>query len=364
MHEGRLRVRVINAKNSKPISNAKVIIKNHEAEGKIKSFAPMSREYSAVTNNLGYTKIFELEIAAHEFQKNIDENRPFIVSDVWVKAYGFKDCIVSGVEIFPGIISIETCKLNPLNSKEGNIDVINILPNTVFERYPPKIPELAEKINDEEFKKIYISSMTVMPSSLVVHDGMPEDNTASDYTIELKEYIKNVASSTMNPTWSENSLRAGVLSIMSFTLNRIYTQHYRKKGRNYDITSSTAYDQLFSYSRNVYLNISEIVNELYPRYIVKSGHIAPLFIECCDGIRNKYPGWFSYWVSNVLAQQGMSTKNILKALIGEDIEIINFSKIYSEIETKAESRYRSFVPPMPPNIGKGIRPKVSYPDDV
>lgn len=360
MHEGRLRVRVINAKNSKPISNAKVIIKNYEVEGKIKSYSPKSREYSAVTNNLGYTKIFELEIAVQEFQKSIGENRPFTVSDVWVKAYGFKDCLVRGVEIFPGIISIETCKLNPLSTKESNIDVINVLPNAVFERYPPKIPELAEKINDDEFKKIYISSMAVIPSSLVVHDGLPENNAASDYTIELKEYIKNVACSTMNPTWSENSLRAGVLSIMSFTLNRIFTQHYRKKGRDYDITSSTAYDQLFSYGRNIYINISEIVNELYPRYIVKSGHIAPLLIECCDGIKNKYPGWFSYWGSNVLGQQGMSAKDILKAMLGEDIEIINFS----EIKAKAESRYRSFVPPMPPNISKGIRPKVSYPDDV
>lgn len=356
MHEGRLRVHVINAKNSKPISNAKVIIKNHEAEGKIKSYSPKSREYSAVTNNLGYTKIFELEITADEFQKSIGKSRPFIVSDVWVKAYGFKDCVVRGVEVFPGIISIENCKLNPLNTKESNIDVINVLPNAVFERYPPKIPELAEKINDDEFKKIYDSRIAVMPSSLVVHDGLPEDNTALDYTIELKEYIKNVACSTMNPTWSENSLRAGVLIIISFTLNRIYTQHYRKKGRNYDITSSTAYDQLFSQGRNIYLNISEIVNELYPRYIVKSAHIAPLLIECCDGIRSKYPGWFSYWGSNVLGQQGMSAKNILKSLLGEDIEIINFREI--------ESRYRSFIPPMPPNISKGIRPRVSYPDDV
>lgn len=360
MHEGRLSVRVINAKNSKPICNAKVIIKNHEAEGKIKFYNPKSREYSAVTNNLGYTKIFELEIAADEFQKSVGKSRPFIVSDVWVKAYGFKDCVVRGVEVFPGVMSIETCKLNPLSTKESNIDVINVLPSAVFERYPPKIPELAEKINDEEFKKIYISSMAVIPSSLVVHNGLPEDNTALDYTIELKEYIKNVACSTMDPTWSENSLRAGVLSIMSFTLNRIYTQHYRKKGRNYDITSSTAYDQLFSYGRNVYINISEIVNELYPRYIVKSGNIAPLLIECCDGIRNRYPGWFSYSESNVLGQQEMCAKNILKALLGEDIEIINFS----EIKAKVESRYRSFVPPMPPNTSKGTRPKVSYPDDV
>jgi hypothetical protein len=168
----------------------------------------------------------------------------------------------------------------------------------------------------------------------------------------------------MYPTWNENSLRAGVLSIISFTLNRIFTQHYRKKGMDYDITSSTAYDQLFSYGRSVHLNISKIVDELYPMYVVKSGQKAPLLIQSCDGIRNEYPGWFSYWKSSLLGQQGKSVKAIIKSLIGEDIEISSLNKINKEIGTKALNSYGSFVPPTPPHGGKGVRLKVSYPEDI
>lgn len=361
MHKGRLRVCVIDDCNSKPIGNAKVIIKNHGAEENTKLYSSKSREYSAITNNLGYTRTLELETLTQENQKSISENKPFSVWDIWIKASGFRTCVIRGVEVFSGVISLESCKLIALSTKESNIDIINVLPNAVFEKYPPKIPELVEKIENDDLKKIYIQSLMAMPMSLVVHDGLPEDDTASNYTIELKEYIKNVACSSMYPTWNDNSLRAGVLSIISFTFNRIFTQHYRKKGKNYDITSSTAYDQLFSYNRSIHLNISRIVDEVYPVYIVKSGQITPFFIQCCDGIRNEYPGWFSYWKSNILGQQGMTSKGIIKSLIGEDIEIYNINSIMGADELNI---YRSFVPPMPPYSGKGIRPKVSYPDDV
>lgn len=364
MQKGSLRVRIIDSHNSKPISNAKVVIKDHEAEEDIKTHASSLREYSSITNSLGYTRIFELDTHTKQVSQDNVGNKLFSVWDIRVKASGFKTCIIKGIEIFPGIISVETCKLKVLSTKESNIDAINVLPNAIFEKYPPKIPELAEEIGDDAFKKIYGTNMMTMPISLVVHDGLPEDKAAENYTVGFQDYIKNVACGCMYPTWNENSLRAGVLSIISFTLNRVFTQHYRKKGSEYDITSSTAYDQLFSYGRSIHLNISKIVDELYPMYVAKSGQKSPMLVQSCDGIRNEYPGWFSHWKSNLLGQQGKSVKAIIKSLLGEDIEIYNLNKVDKEMRTKAVNRYRSFVPPMLPYSSEGVMLKVSYPEDV
>lgn len=364
MHRGKLKVHIIDSHSYKPISNAEVIIKSHESEDGLKTYSSRLRKYSSLTNSSGDTRVFELEPPTQGYSHNLSDNRPFSVWDIWIKADGFKLCEVKGIEIFPGIISVETCRLTALDTKKSSIDIINVLPNAVFEKYPPKIPELAEKFELKDFEEIYMSKTMSVPRSLVVHNGLPEETTAANYIMEFQEYIKNVACCCMYPTWNEKSLRAGVLCIISFTLNRIFNQHYREKGREYDITSSTAYDQPFAYGRNIYLNISKIVEELYPMYIVKSGEIAPLFIQCCDGRRNEYPGWFSHWQSKLLGEQGKNTEDILKSLLGENIEIYNFNKKSRGLETKMVGGYRSFVPPMPVACSQGWRPEVSYPDDI
>ena len=150
--------------------------------------------------------------------------------------------------------------MDALDSLGNEIDNIVILAHTLDGEYPPKIPE-SEVKTVEETGEIVLNRV-VIPEYVIVHDGVPEDSTAQNYYIRYRDYIKNVASSEIYATWPDATIRANVLAIMSFTMNRIYTEWYRGKGYNFNITSSTAYDHKFVYGRNIYSNISQIDNEM------------------------------------------------------------------------------------------------------
>ena len=124
---------------------------------------------------------------------------------------------------------------------------------------------------------------------MVVHDGVPNDSTAMDYYIKYKDYIKNVASSEIYATWPDATIRANVLAIMSFTLNRVYTEWYRGKGKNFTITSSTAFDHKFVYGRNVFKSISDVVNEMFENYLSRPNITQPILTQYCDGQRVTCP---------------------------------------------------------------------------
>ena len=123
----------------------------------------------------------------------------------------------------------------------------------------------------------------IIPEQIVVHLGAP-DSDAMNVTESFASYIKNVASSEIYPTWPKEALRANILAQISVALNRVYTGFYRNKGYNFDITSSPAYDQTYIYQRDVYANVSEIVDEIFNSYIRKGDNIEPLFAEFCDGV--------------------------------------------------------------------------------
>lgn len=122
----------------------------------------------------------------------------------------------------------------------------------------------------------------VIPTSITVHLGAP-DEEARNVTVPFPDYIKNVASSEIYPTWPENALRANILAQISFALNRIYTEYYRSRGYDFDITNSTALDQAFVYGRDVFENISQLVDEIFNNYIVREGNIEPLYALYCNG---------------------------------------------------------------------------------
>ena len=143
----------------------------------------------------------------------------------------------------------------------------------------------------------------VVPEFIIVHDGGP-NSSGPNYTVPFPEYIKNVASSEIYSTWSENTIRANVYAIVSFTLNRIYTEWYPSRGKTFDITNSTAYDHAFSYGRNIYENISRIVDELFATYVKRSGVRQPLLTQYCDGVQVQCPGWMTQWGSKYLGDQG------------------------------------------------------------
>ena len=159
----------------------------------------------------------------------------------------------------------------------------------------------------------------IVPRNITVHLGKPDEN-AKNVTIPFTEYISNVASSEIYPTWPKESLKANIYAIISFALNRIYNEWYRSKGYNFDITSSSIYDQAFVYNRAIYENINNIVEEIFNNYVVKGNSVDPYFTRYCDG-RNTTCNGLSQWGSVSLANQGKRALDILKYYYGNDINI-------------------------------------------
>lgn len=160
----------------------------------------------------------------------------------------------------------------------------------------------------------------IIPETITVHLGAPNED-AENVTVSFSDYIKNVASSEIYPTWPEEAIRANVLAQISVALNRVYTEYYRSMGKPFDITSSTAYDQSFVYQRDIFENISRIVDEIFNDYIRKDGFIEPLFATFCDGVKVSCNG-LSQWGSVNLAEAGEGYLDILKKYYGNDISIV------------------------------------------
>lgn len=170
-----------------------------------------------------------------------------------------------------------------------------------------------------------------IPETITVHLGAP-DAAAENVTVSFPAYIKNVASSEIFPTWPENALRANIYAQISFALNRIYTEWYRSRGYNFDITNSTAYDQSFVNGRNVFENISRIVDEIFNNYIRREGNIEPLFAAFCDGIKVQCGG-LSQWGSVDLAEMGYVPYAILTNYYGSNIEIVRDAPVQNLSES-------------------------------
>ena len=161
----------------------------------------------------------------------------------------------------------------------------------------------------------------VIPETIVVHLGAPDEN-AQDVTVSFPDYIKNVASSEIYPTWPEEALRANILAQISVAMNRVFTEFYRSQGKSFDITSSTANDQSFVYQRNIYDSVSRIVDEIFNSYLKYPGNIEPLYATFCDGVNVSCNG-LSQWGSVELANQGYSYLDILRNYYGNDIQVIS-----------------------------------------
>ena len=160
----------------------------------------------------------------------------------------------------------------------------------------------------------------IIPENITVHLGRPSSN-AQNVTIPFPEYIKNVASSEIYPTWPESAIRANIYAQISFALNRIYTEFYRSQGYDFDITNSTANDQSFIYGRDIFENISEIVDDIFDSYVRRQGNVEPLFTAYCDGIEVTCNG-LSQWGTVTLAERGLTPYQILTNFYGNDIDIV------------------------------------------
>ena len=167
----------------------------------------------------------------------------------------------------------------------------------------------------------------VIPENIRVHLGPPSSN-AETVTVPFVDYIKNVASSEIYPTWPENALRANIYAIITFALNRIYTEWYPSRGYDFDITNSTQYDQAFVPGREIFENINDIVNDIFDEYAVRNGSIQPLFTQFCNGTTSTCQG-LSQWGTVSLAEQGLTPYEILQRFYGGDISILTDTPVAS-----------------------------------
>ena len=173
--------------------------------------------------------------------------------------------------------------------------------------------------------------LPVIPENITVHLG-PPGSDAQNVTVNFVDYIKNVASSEIYPTWPENALRANIYAIISFALNRIYTEWYPSQGYNYDITNSTQFDQAFVPNREIYDNISAIVDEIFNNYVVRQGAVQPLFTAFCNGTTSQCQG-LSQWGTVSLAEQGLTPYQILQSFYGDDINIVENAPVGGDVTT-------------------------------
>ena len=243
---------------------------------------------------------------------------PYSEYSIYVSADGYEPVDISGIEILSETSSVQEVKLTATTERGEGSEIV-IPAHTLYGYYPPKIAEAEIKPMNETGE--IVLSRVVVPETIIVHDGSPSDSTAKNYYVPYTDYIKNVASSEIYATWSDATITANVLAIMSFTLNRVYTEWYRNKGYDFTITSSTAYDHKWIYRRNIYDNISEIVDEIFDQYISRPEVRQPILTQYCDGRRVTCPNWLSQWGSKDLGDRGYSPIEILRYYYGDDVYI-------------------------------------------
>lgn len=160
-----------------------------------------------------------------------------------------------------------------------------------------------------------------IPETITVHLGLPDDTSAANITIPYIDYLKNVASSEIYPTWPESSLRANILAQNSYALNRVYTEWYRARGYDFDITSTTRFDQQYTPGQEIFGNVAQIVDEIFNDYVVRQENVQPLFTQYCNGTTVQCDG-LSQWGTVSLAQQGLTPYEILQYYYGNSINLV------------------------------------------
>ena len=175
------------------------------------------------------------------------------------------------------------------------------------------------------------ANLPTIPEYITVHLGAPDED-APNVAVSFIDYIKNVASNEIYPTWPENALRANILAIITYTLNRIYTEWYRSAGYDFDITSTTRYDQQYSPEKETFDIIDKLVNELFNEYIVKEGQVNPYFTQYCSGTTVTCPG-LSQWGTVSLAEQGLTPYEILQNYYGDNINIIYNTPVTQKVSS-------------------------------
>ncbi len=332
MSQGYLSITTRLADSASPVSGAKVYVASasnnqgfQDAGGS--SVSDRYYNYFLTTDKSGNTGFIRLEAPDVGMSENPNNTQiPYSVVDVYVTADGFFPVRIRNVQVFGETQSVLPVALIPksadyINSSRGvteyTVPQNQLLSIDAHNMQGPGVSQTEPLVS----RDIYI------PQTVTVHLGTPASN-AQNVTVPFNEYIKNVASSEIYPTWPEESLKANIYAIISLTLNRFFTEWYRSQGYDFDITSTTSYDQSFVPGRNIYENISRIVDEIFDTYVTREGYVNPLFTTFCDG-RTVSCNGLSQWGTVSLAQQGNNALQILRYYYGDDVNLTTTDDIRS-----------------------------------
>lgn len=282
--QGKLQINITSEITAVPIQGATISISY--------TGIPESTLEQLTTDSSGQTETVELDAPPLDYSLDPSiEEQPYSEYTLQVEAPGYEPVSIAGAEILAGVTALQNLTLRPLDETQASESVFVIPAHTLYGEYPAKIPEDEIKPTNETGE--IVLSRVVVPEYIVVHDGSPRDTTAKNYYVRYKDYIKNVASSEIYATWSPSAIRANVLAIMSFTLNRVYTEWYRNQGYDFTITSSTAFDHKWIPERNIFNTISVIVDELFSNYLSRPNVRQPILTQYCDGRRVQCPNWMT-----------------------------------------------------------------------
>ncbi len=301
---GYLTVQARTAQEAVPLSGVQVSILNEQG-------TPV---YELVTDESGDTQTVPLETK----DKSLSQNRfftgnPYLSYHVLAQAEGFNSLYVTYIPILDGETAVLPLSMVPMQERQA-------VPGQ--EEITVGAPAAAMRVSREQEGPVgspYVLRQVVIPNPITVHLGSPS-SSAQNVQISFPDYIKNVASSEIYSTWPDASLRANIYAMITFALNRVYTEWYKNKGYSFDITNSTAYDQAFIYGRPIYESISRIVDEIFNQYVRRQGQIAPYFTSFCNGSTTTCPG-LSQWGTVTLANQGLTPLQILRSYYPSDVEI-------------------------------------------
>lgn len=318
MSTGKLQINVYDESIALPLSNARVSISTTDNPGNIIE--------EIITDSSGKSDIINLETPPLEYSMQANSPKPYGEYDITLTQSGFDSITIRGIQVLPDTLAEQNVYMK--KTVDGNQNPSNFLipDHTLYGTFPPKIAEDAVKPLPKP-SGLVILDKVVIPEFIVVHDGDPNDDSAPNYWIPYQDYIKNVASSEIYATWPEECIKANVLVIISFTLNRVFTEWYRSRGKNFTITSSTAYDQKFVYQRNVFQEISNVVDDIFSTFVTKPQIQQPLFTQYCDGKNVTCPGWLSQWGSKDLAENGNDYIDILRTYYGSEIYLDNATEV-------------------------------------
>lgn len=307
---GKLQIRCVTP-NMAPIEGATVNISSPAQ--------PTTVIEQLTTDVSGLTPAIELPAPPIDYSLEPSEVQPYAEYNIQIAQPEYTPVSISNMQVLSDVTALQDATMRQTTEPNATGSLYVIPPHTLFGDFPPKIAE-PEIVPEAETGEIVLSQV-VIPEFIIVHDGPPTDTSAANHYVRFRDYIKNVASSEIYATWPESTIQANVLAILSFTLNRVFTEWYRNQGFNFTVTSSTAFDHKWIPGRNIFDNISLIVDSLFVNYLSRPNVRQPILTQYCDGNKVQCPNWMTQWGSKDLGDQGYDAISILRHFYGDSIFI-------------------------------------------